>query len=61
MQTMVTRFLCPYGLFVECPLLKCHKQIVKPSIWQKYFWITSIANVRCGNDANIKTCSRHMT
>jgi hypothetical protein len=36
MQAMVAHFFHPYELFKECILFKCHKCIVKSSIWQKY-------------------------
>jgi hypothetical protein len=37
MQAMVAHFLCPYGPFAECTLFKCHKPIVKLSIWKKNY------------------------
>jgi len=34
---MVVHFLHPYGLSTKCTLFKCHKHIVKSSIWQKNY------------------------
>jgi len=38
-QTKVAHFLSLYVFFAKCTLFKCHKHIVKPSIWQQYLWI----------------------
>jgi len=44
MHTKVVHFLSLYGLSAKSTLFKCHKCIVKTSIWQKYLWI-KIANL----------------
>jgi len=44
MQAMVAHFLHPYGLFAECFFFKCHKNIIKSSIWQNYLRIM-VANL----------------
>jgi hypothetical protein len=37
MQATIAHFLHPYGLFAKFILFKCHKCIVKSSIWQKHY------------------------
>jgi hypothetical protein len=44
LQAKVAHFLSLFGLFAKCTIFKCHKRIVKSSIWQKYLWI-KIANL----------------
>jgi hypothetical protein len=44
MHIKVAHFLSLSGLSTQCILFKCHKCIVKSSIWKKTLW-TKIANL----------------